>query len=189
MDLIYGVWLVAAQAVTVVVILLAVARQLGIPFIEHSSATLLCGGEDAQYWTARALAGVLGDPPMILNTATVDRYLMRDGTSIDYVRFDADAPPVYRIAALKQIVLPLWARKTPRDIAEGVRAALADAGYGVQVISRPDPAFPEGAIILVLSDAFTDDEDEYGFGILIRKSAFRVGGQRPQRFKGWSRDF
>lgn len=153
-----------------------------LPVIEHNSATVLNPSLGSQIATAKALATALGEPYAELHTDAVNRYLFKDGTSVDHVI--TDVPNLmYEIAALKSVVLGHFARRTPIDVAGRISEVLEEEGYPAQVIMQPDPAFPPGELILILSDAFRTTPNA-GFGILIRRTALRIDGPIPDRFDG-----
>jgi hypothetical protein len=126
-----------------------------------------------------ALTPVIGEPAATLDTPNIHRSLMRDNTSIDWVAKPSEDPantPMYKIFALKTVVC--WF-ESPMEQARKMRQALEDHGHAVQIIEQPDPAFPTRSVVIVLSDVF-EFTPGYGTGVLIRKHAFFIGGQRPK---------
>lgn len=184
--------LVALVAITFIL------RELPIPFFEENSTTLIMPTRDSQWAVAKALTEVIGKPTAILDTDNVERFLFKDGTSVDYVIEPIDDPNnprddlMYNILALKTIVLDFFDFfTTPFEKAAKIANALGDRGYITQIIYQPDKAFPTGSVVLILSNAFIMDcpnmmkeietsKNCYGAAILIRKHAFRVGGQKPK---------
>ena len=88
---------------------------------------------------------------------------------------------MYEIVALKTVVLRLFSSETPPEEAQKMQYELTAQGHSCQVIEQPDPAFPPGDIVIVLSDAY--QTGSHGFGVLIRKHALRMGGPRPVPFR------
>ncbi len=176
-------WIRVGVAVVIVTVTLAMSQ---LPFREPNSVTLVLPSKGKQVATAKALAAVMGEPDMTLNTQKLDRFIFSDGTSVDLVKFLSEQELIYDVVALKTITLGFLSFKSPIEEAKKLADRLKREGYPAQVITRPDSAFPDGSIVLVLSDAFRANYNcQYGFAVLIRKNAFRVGGQRPQRFKGF----
>lgn len=177
-------WLLFAQVFTVVAVAVSLLYLTPLPFFDRNSATVICSSHEAHSATARALSIAIGKPRVELNTHQLLRLLYKDGTSVDSLIQAPTFSPMYKIVALKSIVLSLFSGTPPRKVADAIADSLRDEGYDVQLISQPDVAFPDGATVIVLSEAFRTAEHA-GFGIIVRRHAFRIGGQRPARFKGW----
>lgn len=181
------VWRIFSSVFTIVGLVVLVLYSVPLPFFEQNSSTLMVKDRKAQIAVAKALSFAIGEPIAVLNTAQVKRFLFKDGTSVDYLVVDSSQfQPMYYLTSLKSVVLPFFSGSTsPTEIARGIQGSLTADGYKVQIETRPDPAFPGGATVLILSDAFRD-ESGAGFGVIVRKHAFRVGGPRPNRFRRWS---
>jgi hypothetical protein len=179
-------WLLFSQAFTVATLIaLFLYVFLPLPLFDRNGTTVMCATQDKQLATARALAAAIGNPRVELNTSHLRRFLFGDGTSVDSLVDVPRFPALYNITSLKSIVLGLFSRTSPLAVANQIVASLKESGFTTQVIEHPDPAFPSGAIVLVLSEAFQKTPD-VGFAVIIRKHALRVGGQRPKRFAGWT---
>ena len=167
---------------TILALILALKKWSPIPIFESNSVTLIYHSKAEQVATAKVLSTAIGFPLAELNTDNVDRFLFPDGTSVDYVKIKGRAELLYEICALKTIVLGFFSRRSPVYVAEKIAASLINDGYKAYIIRQPDPAFPYGDIVIVLSDAFVLDQS-VGNGIIVRKHAFRMGGPRPTPFK------
>ena len=178
-------WLLFSQLFTVVVLITVLLYLMPLPFFDRSSATLMCASREKRIATARAISLALGKPTVELNTLAVERFLYKDGTSVDSLVAPPNFEPLYAVTALKSVVLGFFSRREPAHLAGRIVTSLKRDGYRTQLVSCPDAAFPDGATVLLLSDAF-QNADHSGFGLIIRKHAFRIGGQRPARFKGWA---
>jgi len=155
-----------------------------IPIIDPNGVSVFGKTKKVQIAIARAMAKVIGDPAAILNTNFLDRYLFPDGTGVDYLKEITPSSQMYTPCAVKSVVLGLFSRKSPLVLAGEMKISLAADGFRTQIIWGADPAFPQGDIVLVLSEAFLLEPD-HGFGVIIRKHALRIGGkQRPKRFTG-----
>ena len=176
-----SVFTIAGLVVPLVIVLL---RVVPLPLFEQNSATLMARDVKTQVAVARALSVVIGEPTAEFNTDAVHRFLFRDGTSVDYLVRVPEFKPMYPVTSLKSVVLSFFSGESPTRIAKDMRDSLRRDGYRVQIVTQPDPAFPDGSIVLVLSDVF-QDESGAGFGIIVRKNALRVGGPQPTRFSGW----
>ena len=179
-------WLIFAQVFTVVMVVPVVMYMAPMPFFDHNSVTLMLRDRTTQVATAKALATAIGTPTATLDTSNVQRFLFQDGTSVDSL-VHAPPPynqPMYSVTSLKSVILSFWSTKSPVDVAEKIAASLRADGYKTQTIVQPDSSFPTGSIVLVLSDAFQDNNGN-GFGIIVRKHALRVGGESPKRFSDW----
>jgi hypothetical protein len=180
----HSIWLWIETVALVILVVREVLRRIPVPVFDHNSATLMCSSKNTQGLIARALSLAIGKPSVRLDTTQVDRYMFRDGTSIDYLRYDPKL--MYRVVALKSIVLPIWSRHNPEDIANKIASCLSSrGGYQCQVVLTPDSAFPPGDTVLLLSGAFAKPGSA-GFGLIIRKHAFRIRGAKPVPFKNFS---
>jgi hypothetical protein len=177
-------WLLFSQAFTVLGLIALFLYVMPLPFFDHNSATLMCAAPEKRIATARALSAALGHPAAELNTNDAQRFLFRDGTSVDSLVHPPSFALMYRMTALKSVVLGLFSATSPVEVARDVRGSLERDGFKVQLVTQPDSAFPDGATVLVLSDAFQSADDS-GFGLIVRKHALRVGGQRATLFRGW----
>lgn len=174
-------YLILVHAVAIAAMLVFLAGLAPVPFFDQSGTTLLCRDKVVQVGVAKALAATLGNPTGVLDTDEVDRYFFRDGTSVDYVKSRRVNIP-YQVVALKQIVLPFFTTRTPMG---EIQRMLAGHDLGnVQIEQQPDRAFPEGSVVLIFADSFRSASGS-GFGVIVRKHAFRVGGPVPASFTGW----
>jgi len=174
----YTTWLWVAQAIAIVSVLVFILRRLGIPVIESNSTTLMCRSEQAQKAVTQALSACLG-APMRFDTAGIARFLLRDGTSVDWIRGKLSQQAPYEIIGLKQVVLPLFSRLQPFDVAKRMGVELEAGGYPFLLLDQPDPAFPQGTLVILCSSALHNANGNSGSAILIRKNALRMGGPRP----------
>jgi len=158
---------------------------LFLPVLEHNSTTLMLPSEAARIATAEALSTVIGEPLYELNTNHVLRFLFNDGTSVDTLVQTPPFQPLCRVVALKQVVLGFSSLRSPAKLAGAVEKSLVSRGFKTQIVLQPDPAFPQGNIVLVLSDAFIMDQGDGCFAFIIRKNALRVGGPLPTVFRGF----
>ncbi|MBI3638271.1 hypothetical protein HY227_00825 [Candidatus Wolfebacteria bacterium] len=159
------------------VLTLVAVKGCQIPLTESNGTTLVLADEKAQVATAKAISSAIGGPIYELDTQDVKRFLLNDGASVDWIA-KPFFTPLYSVTSLKQVNLGIFSRMSPGETADNIRRSLVGDGYEVQLITRPDPAFPDGAVILILSTAFKNKEGS-GFGIIVRKNALRVGGPRP----------
>lgn len=179
-------WHRITATVTVIAVTVVVLKLLPVPFFDRSGTTLMMPSEVSQVATATALAEAIGNPAATLDTPHVHRFLFKDGTSVDWLAKPPAFEPMYHVVALKSIVIGFWRSffTSPYKNAERVRMRLERMGHKVQVAQQPDPAIPQGSVVLILSSAFMtqplDGSRPYGIAILIRKHAFRIGGPTPQ---------
>jgi len=177
-------WLLFSQVFTIIGLGGLLLYALPVPFFDRGNATVMSASREKQIATARALENAIGIPMVELNTEDVRRFIYRDGTNVDALVRSPTFELMYHVTALKSVVLSIFSRRLPLDVATDIENSLKRDGHKAQVVLQPDTAFPNGATILVLSDAF-QSETNSGFGLIVRKHAFRVGGQRPSRFRGW----
>ncbi len=173
-------WRPFSTVVTIVALIGVVMKLSPIPFFDSNATTLVLPTRLSQEETAKALATVI-NPAAVLNTPQVHRFMFDDVTSVDWLPKVPDFHPMYDIVALKTITLGFFSTSTPMEEARKIESFLKP-NYSVQVIEQPDPAFPSGSVVIVLSTAFECGpslDSAYGFGILIRKHALRIGGPRP----------
>lgn len=98
---------VFSSVVTVLALGALILNALPVPIFEHDSTTLVMPTQESQMDTTRALASVIGPPIATLDTPYVHRILFKDGTSIDWLSLPPTFQPMYRIVALKTVVLVL----------------------------------------------------------------------------------
>ncbi|GEM_PF-5800436 len=182
----WGIFLTIVTILTFVIVLLKV---LPVPFFDSNGSTLMMPTSESQRTMAMALAEVVGNPTATLDTEYAHRFLFRDGTVVDWLSRKPPFEPMYNVVALKTVVIGFFRCffTTPMKQASKLGEWLVSRGHRVQIVGQPDPAFPSGSVVLILSDAFEykcQEEDHahsgYGAAILIRRHAFLVGGQRPQ---------
>ncbi len=174
----------------VILALVILVKIVPIPFVDRSATTLVMPTLRSQVALAKSLAKVIGKPTATLDTKHVQRFLYRDGTSVDWLAEPSEFTPMYNVVALKTIVIGFFRSffVSPLEEATKIRMRLEWEGHRVQIVDRPDHAFPPGSIVLVLSEVFVDHlskenlniSSRYGAAILIRRHAFRVGGKRPK---------
>ena len=176
------IWLLFSEVFTVVGLVLLALKMLPLPIFDRNGTTLMCASKEKQVATAKRIALLIGNPIAELNTETVHRFLFKDGTSVDWlVGFPHQDMP-YQVVALKSIVYGLFSKGPMKNIPWG-RLSKQDWAWFKRA-NPPDPAFGKEDIMLFLAEEFETTENA-GFGLLIRKHAFRISGPRPKPFKGW----
>lgn len=179
-------WHRITATVTLITAVVVVLELLPAPFFDRSGTTLMMPSEVSQVATAVALAEVIGKPIATLDTPHVHRFLFKDGTIVDWLAKPPAFESMYHVVALKTVVIGFWRSflTNPYKEAERVRMRLEQMEHKVQLVQQPDPAVPQGSVVLILSSAFMtaplDGSQPYGSAILIRKHAFRIGGPAPQ---------
>lgn len=176
-------WKWFSSALTIVSIITICLYVAPIPFFDYNNTTLVLESRQAQIAVAKALSVAVRGPTVELNTFKISRFLFKDGTSVDWLRYSSGAL-MYEPNSLKSITLGFFSRQFPVNIAKNIADSLEHNGFRVQIVTRPDSSFPEGHVVLVLSNAF-QDKSGAGFGVIIRKHALRLGGPTPTRFMGW----
>src|SRR3989344_3220191 len=151
------IWSRFSGAFTVVGLVTLALYFAPIPFFDHNSTTLVMPNQHAHACLARALAETIGEPTATLNTSHIRRYLFGDGTSVDFLPTPPTFKPMYQITSLKTITLGFFSGKSPIVVAEKMATLLHLSGFKIQIVTRPDPAFPKGSIVLLLSTAFLED--------------------------------
>lgn len=182
-------WHRATAAVTLITVVVLVLQTLPVPFFDRGGTTLMMPSEVSQVATVVALAEVMGNPVATLDTPHVHRYLFKDGTSVDWLPKPPAFEPMYDVIALKSEVIGFWRSffVSPSREAERVRMRLERMGHKVQIVQQPDPAVPQGSVVIILSSAFMtsplNGSRPFGIAILIRKHALHsiwIGGPTPQ---------
>jgi hypothetical protein len=177
------IWILFCEIFTVAGLIGLVLKKCApLPLFDQNGVTLVCSTKEKQITTAKMLALAIGDPIAELNTHEVHRFLFRDGTSVDWLTDEKHEYLGYDVIALKSIVLGLFSSRSPLEIVSKMRAS---DGYDANICPHGDKAFPFGDILIYTSRTFMIEHDHCGFGIIVRKHAFRIDGPRPVPFKGF----